>query len=52
MLENISSYEYIEEKSKKNGEYYKTEDGKNKVIIGVGGFGTVKFALSLFESDK
>ena len=50
MLEAVSSPEYIEEKSKdKKGEYIRNKDGKLKIIIGAGSFGTVKFALSLTE---
>ena len=54
MLEMASSKEYIADKILKNKQGQNTinNNGKQKVIIGKGGFGTVKFALSLTESDK
>ena len=50
----VSNPEYIEDKIVKNkhGQYKLNLKGRLKVIIGKGGFGTVKFALSLTESDK
>ena len=46
MLEDVSSSEYIKEKT------VETINNRQKIVIGKGGFGTVKFELSLTESDK
>ena len=48
MLEAISSPEYIIEKTEKTKDL---QSKKQKIVIGKGGFGTVRFALSLSESD-
>ena len=61
MLVNVSSIDYIKEKTypKENDNKMSIDDtkeksikNKKKIIIGEGGFGKVRFALSLFELDK
>ena len=46
MLENISSHEYIKEKT------VMINNCHQKIVIGKGGFGTVRFGLSLTDTDK